>query len=542
MMGQSREGITQNLAERLCWQAARRDDRRVARCLYRKQVVDGVYRLDEGAVLDKFFHFLQALGVLDLMAHVQGQGIQREMVPCVQYLLLYGLKTLFGIEGMNALPALLFSEEAMMRLVGFNAHQVRHGVCQRGAAKRQRPRTAGPICPDTLAHNIVKLNLQDLEAFFNGVIRAVARARILGAKVTGIVDGTDLAMTAQYEGCGQVTRKRQITDKHGKVHEIEVTVYGWKLIVLIDARTKIPLAAKVVPIQEHETLCLRALVTQARTNLGGKARMHKVVFDRGFLDGADLWWLDQHGITFVVPAKTTMAVTVDARAQAAAGEGNTVGRRVHTVRHGQGRTASTERLETEVVGITGLTTYDQYGTPEHGRHHYRRDFEPNPINAVVVRQWHGKDYGPSGKTVFLTNASVEEPLRPFDDYDDRSLIENCCIKEAKQQWDLGHPPQKTGRAIRVHVVFTLLMFALATAYRLRCEHTELRAEPVGWQRWRRQLLEQTRDQIIVFAQGYYGIFHIAEFVLLVGVKLKDVPPGVGALQELLAKYELTAQG
>ena len=57
-------------------------------------------------------------------------------------------------------------------------------------------------------------------------------------------------------------------------------------------------------------------------------------------------------------------------------------------------------------------------------------------------------------------------LQPFDDYDDRSLIENCCIKEAKQQWELGHPPQKTERAVRVHVLFTLLMFALATAYRL----------------------------------------------------------------------------
>jgi hypothetical protein len=508
----------------------------------RKQVVDGVYRLDEGAVLDTFFHVLQALGVVDLMTPVQGQGIQREMVPCVQYLLLYGLKTWFGIEGMHALPALLFSEEAMRRLVGFHAHQVRHGVCQRGAAKRQRPRTAGPMCPDTRAHNIVKLNRQDLEALCNGVIRAVARAGILGAKVTGLVAGTDLEMTAQYEGCGQVTRKRQMTDTHGKVHEIEVTVYGWKLMVLIDARTKIPVAAKVVPIQAHETLCLRALVTQARTKLGGQARRHKVVFDRGFWDGADLWWLDQHGITFVVPAKTTMAVTVDARAQAAAGEGITVGRRVHTVRHGQGRTASTERRETEVVGITGLITDDQYGTPKHGRHHYRRDFEPTPIHAVVVRQWQGKDDGPGGKTVFLTNASVEEPLRPFDDDDDRSLIDNCGIKEAKQPWDWGHPPQNTGRAVRVHVVFTLLMFVLATAYRLRCEQTELGAEPVGWQRWRRQLLEQTRDQIIVCAQGCYGIFHLAAFVLLVGVKLKDVPPGVGALQAVLAKYELTAQG
>lgn len=538
-MRQTRETIEQNLAERLCWQAARRDDSRVARRLYRKQVVDGVYRLDEGALLDDFFHFMRELGGVDLMERVQGTAIQREMVPVVQYLLLYGLKTLFGIESMNALPALLFSDEALMRLVGFNAQQVRHGVCQRGAAKRQGPRTEGPICPDALAKHLVQLNLRDLEAWFNGTMRALAQAGVFGAKVTGIVDATDLETTAAYEGCGQVTRKRKITDKHGHVREIEVTVYGWKLIVLIDARTKIPLAVTVVPIHEHEVLSMRALVTQARTNLAGFTRLHKVVFDRGFLDGADLWWLDQHGITFVVPAKDNMAVTVDARAQAAAGEGVTVGRRVHTVRHGQGQTAWTERRETEVVGITGLTTYDQYGTPEHGRHHNRRDFEPNPIHAVVVRTWNGHEYGPGGKTVFLTNAPVDKPLQPFDDYDERSLIENCCIKEAKQQWDLGHPPQKTGRAVRVHVVFTLLMFALATAYRLQCEQEATGGEPVGWMRWRRQLLEQSRNKVIVFAQEWYGIFPLAEFALLVGVKLKDVPPGIGTLQEVLAKYRLT---
>ena len=78
---------------------------------------------------------------------------------------------------------------------------------------------------------------------FNGVIRALAKAGVFAAKVTGIVDATDLETTAQYEGCGQVTRKRKMTDKRGQVHEIEVTVYGWKLIVLIEARTKIPLAA-----------------------------------------------------------------------------------------------------------------------------------------------------------------------------------------------------------------------------------------------------------------------------------------------------------
>jgi hypothetical protein len=539
-MEQPRAEIAQNLAERLCWQVARRDDSRVARRLYRKPVVDGVYRLDEGALLDDCFSFLQQLGVVDRLSDVQGTAVQREMVPVVQYLLLYSLKTLCGIESMNALPALLCSDEARMRLVGFHAHQVRHGVCQRGAAKRQGPRTAGPICPDALADNMVKLNMRDLEALFNGVLHALAKAGVFAAKVTSIVDATDLETTAQYEGCGHVTRQRQITDTRGKVQEIAVTVSGWKLIVLIDARTKSPLAATVVLIQEHETLSLRALVTQARTNLAGPARLHKVVFDRGVLAGADLWWLDQRGSTFVVPAKDNMAVTVDARAQAAAGEGSAIGRRAHPVRHGQGKTARTERLETAVVGITGLTTYDQYGTPEHGRTHNRRDVQPNLINAVVIRQWNGHEYGPAGKTVFLTNAAVDQPLRPFDDYDDRSLIEHCCIKERKQQWSVKHPPQKTARAVRVHVWFTVLLFALATAYRLQCEQADTEGAPIGWQRWRRQLLEQTRDLVIVFAQDDYGIFHLAEYSLLLGVKRKDVPPGIGTRQEILAKYTLTA--
>lgn len=377
---------------------------------------------------------------------------------------------------------------------------------------------------------------------FNRVIRALAQAGVFAAKVTGIVDATDLETTAQYEGGGQVTRKRTITDKRGKVHESEVTVYGFQLIVLIEARPKIPLAAKVVPIQEHETLSLRALVTQARTNLADSARLQKVVCDTGLLDGVDLWWLQRQGIRFVVPAKANMAVTVDAQAQAAAGEDITVGRRVHTVRHGQGKTAWSERLETEVVGITGLTTSDQYGTPEDGRHRNRRDFQPHPINAVVVRKWHNRDYGPGGKTVFLSNAPVDKPLQPFDDYDDRSLIENCYIKESKPQWSLKHPPQKTERAVRVHVLCSLLMFALATAYRLQCEQADTGGEPVGWQRWRRQLLEQTRDHVLVFAQGCYGIFHMAEYSLLLGVKLKDRPPGIGTRQQVLAKYGLTTHG
>jgi hypothetical protein len=107
------------------------------------------------------------------------------------------------------------------------------------------------------------------------------------------------------------------------VHAIEVMVYGWKVLLLIEAVTKIPLAVKVGQIQEHEALWARALGTQARMHLAGYARRHKVVFDQGFWDGTTLWWLDQQGPRFVVPAKKDMAVTADARAHGPSWPGQT---------------------------------------------------------------------------------------------------------------------------------------------------------------------------------------------------------------------------
>jgi hypothetical protein len=53
-------------------------------------------------------------------------------------------------------------------------------------------------------------------------------------------------------------------------------------------------------------------------------------------------------------------------------------------------------------------------------------------------------------------------------------------------------------------------------------------------------MEQTWDMVIIFARAYYGIFYIAEYSLLLGVKLKDVSPGIGTRQQILAKYGLAA--
>jgi hypothetical protein len=251
---------------------------------------------------------------------------------------------------MHALPALRCSAAALMRWVGFKAHQGRQGVCPRGAATRQGPRPEGPIGPDTSADHRVQVNRRAVAALFNGVMRALATMGVLAAKVTGSVAATALETTAPEAGCGHGPRKRRITDTRGHVPASEVTVDGWQLIVLMAAATKRPLAGNVGPIPAHEVLSRRALVTQARTPLAGQARLHQGVCDQGFGDGPDLWWLEQHALLVGVPAKANMAVTVDAQAQAAAGAGVTVGRRGQTVRPGPGTTASTERLATAVGG------------------------------------------------------------------------------------------------------------------------------------------------------------------------------------------------
>jgi hypothetical protein len=84
-MGRTHDGSTQNPAEQLCWEVSWRDGCRLARRLYRKQLVKGVYRLDEGAALGDCFHFLQARGVTALPEQMHGAAIQRQMGPFIRW-------------------------------------------------------------------------------------------------------------------------------------------------------------------------------------------------------------------------------------------------------------------------------------------------------------------------------------------------------------------------------------------------------------------------------------------------------------------------
>ncbi len=181
----------------------------------------------------------------------------------------------------------------------------------------------------------------------------------------------------------------------------------------MDVQTRLPLAMKLVPIQEYEGRWLVPLLEQAQRNLGTHAHIGTIVIDRGYLDGEDLWHVHQMGVLFVIVGKANMAVVQDAHGLA---KGERVKVRERVVRHGHGKTASEERLRTELVGLEALTSYDSYGAAQETQHAQRRDYAGQPINAVVVRRWDNR-VPKTGGTVYLTNAPVSDPFTIFDTYD-----------------------------------------------------------------------------------------------------------------------------
>ena len=537
--------------ERLSWQLARRDDGRVAQAIYAGEELEEMHELSEAGLLDEFFVFLEQIGMMAVVEQLELPGVERVLVPTVQFVLLYLLKVLFGAQSMNELPRVLFSNVALMELVGFNARQVQAGLTRRGDGQRKTKKKQGPLSPQCLADNISKLSREQMEHLFNQMVECVVGWGLLDGQRIAALDGSKLETPPTYEGCGKLKQTRRVKVKGQKEHAIEeYYVYGWKVLVLIDVQTRLPLAMKVVKIQEYEGRWLVPLLEQAQRNLGTRGRISTIVIDRGYLDGEDLWQVHQQGVRFVVVGKTNMTVTQDAQALA---KRERVHLRERVVRHGHGKTATQERLRTELVGIEGLTTYDSYGEPAQTQYAHRRDYEGQPINAVVVRRWDNRVPATDG-TVYLTNGPVSDPFVVFDTYDWRSVIENGIFKEGKYPWHLGQFPKKTEAAVIVHGHFTLLVMALCTAFRLwqarsvaaPTPETEVRPSLTtallggeGTARWRLRLKEENRDKVIVFFAEAYGIFHLAELAVLTGLRLRRLPAHLGDPQTILQHYGIS---
>jgi len=537
--------------QRLNWQVAWRDDRKVGQALYAGEAIEEMHQLSDAGLLDEFFVFLKDLGMLEVFEQVSQSAVQRTLVSTVQFVLLYVLKVLLGGESMHELPHVLFSDLALMELVGFNAHQCENGLTKRGDASRKTKKKQGPLTAQCLADNICKITQEEMERLFNRMVHLLARRGLFTGKLVVALDGSKLPTPKSYEGCGKLKQTRSVKVKGQKepVTE-EYYLYGWKVLVLIEVQTRLPLAMKLVSIQDYEGKWLIPLLEQAQQNLGTHASIETIVVDRGYLDGEDLWRVHQKGVIFVICGKASMAVTQDAQGLAKDERASVRERVVH---HGHGKTTTDQRLRTELVGLEALTSYDQYGDAAYTHNAHRKDYVGQPINAVVVRKWENRS-PKTGGTVYLTNGEVRDPFVVFDTYDWRSVIENGIFKEGKHPWHLLNFPKRTAAAVVVHCHLTVLVMGLTTAFRLWQKQqasapTALTAVlPTlssallggeGIARWRKRLHEENRDKIIVFIGQDYGVFHLAEFAILTHLPIRILPSSLGSPQAVLQRFGIS---
>ena len=331
-------------------------------------------------------------------------------------------------------------------------------------------------------------------------------------------------------------------------------------------------------------------------NLAPHSRISKVVVDRGYVDGPSLYALHAMNVTFVVIAKSNMAVRMAALAEQA---GTPIYERTETVRRGHGREATTETWVSRVRVAQGLRQWDNFRPPaEEGK---PLKWAQRPVlHTVVVNMWRNQAADPDGGRVYVTDAPITDPWPVVDSYDDRSWIENGMFRNSKQFWRLTRWfPQKTEAGVQSHLTFVVMMLAVAAAYRLwnraqagaplaaapdyqiarvvhkivdaqtgavsgvsepqpaRRTHLATRfkeeaaatpAKPTSpaWSheqlagqgplRWRRQLQRENRDKVLVFVGHLYGIFYASELLVLSGVPVRELLPHLGSREDILRRY------
>jgi len=542
---------SQRIAERLTWCTAQRDQAGIAKDLADGKDISEVYGLGEAGLFDEFFYFLDQFGIMDLFLGLDPHHTRRTSnVTFPAVILIYVIRIVAGLAFFWHIHPVILRSQPLMRIVGFNGTQIREGTSQRGKKHSPPPlpdqssegEIRGPLCPDSIATYIQAISAQALERLFNRVISILAAKSFFPKGINALLDSSEIQSTELCEGCGKVSKEKAPLLRHrkGRIRKVVETVFGFKLWVVWDPMSRLPLAIRFDRIESSDIDFAREVVTQAVSNLGSQATIVSLAIDRGFIDGPFLWWLAHTmRIIFYIPAKTNMNVYRDALSLVDSGIAQTREKK-RTIGAGKNKTTVMDRWH--VVGIEGLTSAGFYGEKGSGSHENRADFTPNPINALVVIDDPYKVNNPHTNTlVILTNGPVQKPLKVYDGYDARSEIENSVFREAKQAWFIQRPPRNTASAFRAHVYLTLITMALTTAFQTWMDQQnrlEQKGKETGIRKFRQKVKQENGNKLILFDEDRYAIFDTYEVFILCGrtVLMPTGVPETITKRDILLKY------
>lgn len=405
----------------------------------------------------------------------------------------------------------------------------------------------GVLSSQTLGGHERELPPQRLADLLNRAVAKVASLGLLPKHVHGVLDTTGIEVSSTFAGAGTVRRKVKVATKNRRPRTVEALLRGFKVWLLMDAETAIPLAMVVDTIDVADITLARRVVEQAQANVAGHAKLTHLAIDRGFLDGDFLWWLkEERKIIWTLPSKEKMKVTQEARAlveqairQARQGEEEPLetarrlaarGIKIETVSFCEHSLGPNKR-PLVLANVDGLYETDFYGPggASSSRVHSKK-YRPTLLSASVVLNWPDRprsdledekthDGEEAKGPVVILSPVPEEGRARYDRYDQRSRIENLLNRDGKQHFALGTALTRTAEGMNAAVHFSvlaLLVWRVMVQLQDQAESGDRRSERLGIKRYRRLVAMRDRDKVLVYADGRFAIMTMNELLEFVG--------------------------
>jgi len=540
------KAASQNIANRLAWHTASRDQAGIAKDLADGKDIPEVYGLGEAGLFDEFFYFLESFGFTTLFMGLKPKFKKRNsQVPFISIIYIYLMRIVAGLQYFWHMDHAILKSQSLMRIVGFNGRDIKEGTCNRGKKKdtsdKKETSIRGPVSVDFIRDTLAMIAVPVLEKMFNRGITILAKHKFFPKKIHALLDASEIESTEKCKGCGKVTKQKppELRLRKKRIRKVLETIFGFKIWVVWDPNSRLPISMRFTTIEVHDIIQAQQVVQQAIDNLGKHAQIDSLAIDKGFMDGSFLWWLNSKDINFLIPAKTNMNIYSDVLSLTGTGNRMTQDKE-RTSGYGKNKIIITDRWDVE--GIEQLTSAEFYGPDGSGSHQNSKKFKPNLINAVVVHHDPYKDNNPDSKTmIILTNGSVENPMEVYDGYDARSEIENSLFREAKQSWFIENPPINTKAGFAVHVYLTIFIMALTTAFRDwmdQQDKLEKQNKTTGIRKFRDKVKEENGNKLIIFDKDRYAIFDAYEVFILCGrnvLKPTGTPEKI-TVHDILLKY------
>ena len=130
------QNASMNIADRLIWHTANRDQAGIAKDLAEGKDIPEVYGLGEAGLFDEFFYFLDHFGFTTLFMELEPKSKKRNSpVPFMRIIFIYMIRIVAGLQFFWHTESVILRSQALMRLVGFNGREIKEGTCNRSKKK-----------------------------------------------------------------------------------------------------------------------------------------------------------------------------------------------------------------------------------------------------------------------------------------------------------------------------------------------------------------------------------------------------------------------